>query len=892
MPIRLLISPPATGKTQICIDQIRTRLREPSLAKAWVVVPDRLQASYFRQRLSSSGGAMGAYVGTFSDLYKSILEKAGIYIPIASNALLHRIVQDVVDHADLVHYASLRTLPGFILALRDSFAELKRALIQPEAFLEQSSAASLSQQELAKLYSAYQIKLQQLGWADIEGLSWLAVEALQANPALLDDAIQLLVVDGFDSFIGTQQRIFQLLAGSTDILITLGGEQDSKRSAHRRFSKTLAVLQSELSLDAILHGNESGLPPDVLHIENRIFEPGEKISKEPSETFLTEVRSPSEEAREAMRWIKSKVVRDGIPLHECAIFTPNPDTYQPLLRSVAREFGIPVHFTQSDPLTQSSAMAALMNLLALSTQNFRTNLLFKTLRLPYFSFSFDAPTIDELEKISRAAQIIEGQTQWNETWERLAPIKEHNHPDLGEDRILADLPHGDAIGTLRSQLDALFTKLTPPDGTRTQTEWTRWLEDLLDTLRFYENIITERDELACESFRETLRALVMSETIVGARMVDFPQFISDLQSTLEGAALSEPRVKETSSLLIGNMREARGLRFQVVALLGFSEGVFPEVERPDPFLTEDLRATLGLDSRLDRDQASLFYQAVTRTNSHLLITRPYLSDDGEDWEASPFWNAVMNLFDDTVAQKIRPDDPRPLVEAASSQELLFWAVRRKGLPKSYAELSERWQDLQSARDVIQSRRSKQAEGKYEGAVPDLIGTLAERYAPNQVWSASRLEAYGACPQMFYVRVALGLEESALPALGLDVMQIGSILHKILEDTYKTADDPGDVRSVLKELPAVARRVFADAPQEYGFRPSDLWELEQQQFLQTLIVTIEKLAKASVGWIPFAYEQTFGIGDSPVLEIQLGDEKIRVRGLIDRIDKNANGDLRV
>jgi ATP-dependent helicase/DNAse subunit B len=177
MPIRLLISPPATGKTQTCIDQIRTRLRERSLSKAWVVVPDRLQASYFRQRLSSSGGAMGAYVGTFSDLYKSILEKAGIYIPIASNALLHRIVQDVVDHADLVHFAPLRTLPGFILVLRDSFAELKRALIQPETFLQQSSAASLSQQELAQLYSAYQIKLQQLGWADIEGLSRLAVEA-------------------------------------------------------------------------------------------------------------------------------------------------------------------------------------------------------------------------------------------------------------------------------------------------------------------------------------------------------------------------------------------------------------------------------------------------------------------------------------------------------------------------------------------------------------------------------------------------------------------------------------------------------------------------------------------------------------------------------------------
>ena len=105
MSTRLLISPPATGKTQTCIDQIQVNLEERPLAQVRVIVPDRLQASFFRRRLSSSGGAIGAYIGTFGDLYKSILERAGIYVPVASNALLHRIVQDVVDNAGLVHYA-------------------------------------------------------------------------------------------------------------------------------------------------------------------------------------------------------------------------------------------------------------------------------------------------------------------------------------------------------------------------------------------------------------------------------------------------------------------------------------------------------------------------------------------------------------------------------------------------------------------------------------------------------------------------------------------------------------------------------------------------------------------------------------------------------------------
>lgn len=892
MPTRLIISAPATGKTQTCIDQIQVSLKEHPLAQVRVIVPDRLQASFFRHRLSTSGGAIGASIGTFGDLYKSILEQAGIYVPIASNALLHRIVQDVVDNAGLVRFAPLRTLPGFFLALRDSFAELKRALVYPEHFLEQSKNAPLSQLELAQLYSAYQIKLRQLGWADMEGLSWLAVEALESNPTLFDGTIQLLVVDGFDSFIRTQRRALQLLTDKTDVLITLEGEEDSKRTAHRRFSKTLETLRKELALEVISHPNKPILSPDVLHIENHVFESNVSVARKPNQIFLTEVRSPSDEAREALRWIKACVVRDGIPLSACAVFTPNPDVYQPLLRSVAREFGIPVHFTQSEPLTSSPALAALTNLLTLPSQNFRTNALFKTLRSPYFSFSIDDPTIDLLEKISRTAQIVEGQAQWDETWERLAPQSADVNPDLDDERDLATLPRGDAARVLRTQLEILFTQLTPLHGIHSQTDWTRWLEDLLDGLKFYENTDNERDELTCEAFLDALRALVLSESIAGIRLVDFAQFNSDLQSALEGATFNEPRIRDSAALLIGNLREARGLRYQAVALLGFAEGVFPEVERPDPFLTEDLRATFELDSRLGREQTSLFYQAVTRTDSNLLITRPYLSEDGENWEASPFWNAVLNLFGEDAMQRIRPDDPRPLANAASSQELLFWAVRRRGLPHSYADLSERWQDLQSARAVIQARRAKQAEGKFEGSVPDLKDLLAVRYAQDQVWSASRLEAYGACPQMFYVSKALGLEASAPPALGLDVMQIGSILHKILEETYKTAENPADVDSVLKNLPAIAGRVFASAPQDYGFRPSELWELEQEQFLQTLETTIQELAEASEGWVPFAYEQAFGIKDFPPLEIQLGNEKILLHGVIDRIDKNSQGELRV
>ena len=90
--------------------------------------------------------------------------------------------------------------------------------------------------------------------------------------------------------------------------------------------------------------------------------------------------------------------------------------------------------------------------------------------------------------------------------------------------------------------------------------------------------------------------------------------------------------------------EARGLRFQAAALVGLAEGIFPSVERADPFLSEDVRAELGMEPRLGQDQAGIFDQLVTRANQKLLLTRPYLAQDGEGWEASPFWNAVIEVI--------------------------------------------------------------------------------------------------------------------------------------------------------------------------------------------------------------------------------------------------------
>ncbi len=901
MPVELLISLPASGKTDACIQCIRTLLLNQPFTPVRVVLPDRLQTAAFRRRLADAGGALGVQIGTFGDLYRELLEMTGRTIPVASSPMLHRLVQAAVEQVytagGLQHYAELRQTPGFSLALRDAFAELKRSLVYPDAFIQRAALGGAAQQELARLYLAYQTRLQALGWADPEGLSWLAVEALQNNPGLADK-MQLLVVDGFDSFNSAQCQALRLLAPIVPhILITLPGELPFHRAAHRRSEAAYQALSSSLPLIVHELPGPPHLPAPLQQIEASLFELGATPIAPTDSIHMIEARSPAEEAREALRWLKARLVRDEIQPQACAIIIPDPDQYHPYLRQAAAEFGLPLRFTQGQALIQSPPIAALLTLLNLVVLNYPRRLLLDTLRSPYFDLSaygLTPPSADVLDEVSRKGQVIEGRPQWDEIFDHLAQSQALALVIDDEELPTPILPHGAQVTPLRHALNHFFDRLTPPSPSASLENWICWLEDLLDDWRYYNIGAGENDQAVFDQLRQVLRALVLGEAVIGAQTVSYAQFLNELQGALEGAGYQEPLPGAQPAILVLRMIEGRGLRFRAVAVLGLSEGIFPAVENSDPFLDEDLRQALGLESRLQRQQSGVFYQALTRSDQFLLLTRPYLADDGEKWEPSPYWKAVSSLLPPHSQQVIRPDDLRTLNDAASPEEALFWAMRQHRLPQSFSDLLPRWEYLRHARLVLLARQADQAAGPYEGFAEPLAGLTQARYGAQHVWSVSRLEPYGACPHQFFVRTALELEARTPPVPGLDAAQLGTLLHAILEQTYATAEDPADLQAVLAVLPGAARQLFERAPLDLAFRPSLLWQTEQQQLLLALENTVRRLAEedAGAGWRPLAYEQSFGRNGAAPLAIHTGSRTLLLHGVIDRIDRDAAGRLRI
>ena len=750
MPPHLLLAPAGHGKTEHLIRRIRQVTAEEPLAPVMVIVPNTIQAGGFRQRLAAAGGALGVEVHTFHTLYAELLSRAGQPMPLLADPLrihlLRLIVNDLCERGEIRYYATLRDKPGFIAALRNTIEELKRARIFPEDFAASTRGIDPRQEEIALIYSAYQDWLQTQRWADNEGRGWLAAIALEADPGLGTDG-RLLAVTGFDEFNPTHLAVLSLLAKrAKETLITLTGDlQRPDRPAHRRFRRAQNALVSSLSIQPEAMDSATLLVPALAHTEKFLFEDhqssipsGHDVENQKSEIEFVEAQTRAIEARAALRWLKIRILRDGMRPGEVAVLARDIEPYRPFLEETAAEFGMPLRLVDGQPLNENPAIAAMLSLFSLSEgrQAWPRRDVLETWRSPYFDWSglgirpVDAAVLDE---ISRVGHVTAGLEQWREAimmWEKRRLVADDEEGD-------SHLPQGDGNGVLK-KFEAFAALLSPPTEA-TARQYIAFIENLMGD----DPVLTphpplpisgegsqgirtvacaranpataERDVAALHAFKDVLRGLALAESTLKTGMLEYAAFYADLLGAVEAATYAVPC---QTGILAASVLNGRGLAFEAVALLGLAEGEFPHQEREDILLRESDRAVLRdrgllLESRLRGDEGSLFYQTVTRARQRLLLTRPYLAEDGQSWEASAFWDEMRRLNEGRIPVRVRPEDSLEAAEAASPVE---WAQLDR-LANIHIQLGV---------EVLQSRLNRRAAGPFDGDVSELGEILAGR----------------------------------------------------------------------------------------------------------------------------------------------------------------------
>ena len=956
---RLYLAPAGAGKTAYVMNLARDAARGLHCTPR-VIVPTHLQVRSWRRRLAEAGGAMGVRVLTFDRLYAECLNAAGEAYTELSEPVQYRLIRSVVDVLELDHYATITGRPGFIQILERLIGELKAARIHPDDFARTVDGMGGEPRlgELAQIYAAYQERLQAQGWADRAGLGWLAVEALEERAPQVACGWSLLVVDGFDSFTSVQLALLNVLASRVGkVILTLTGTSDGgeRPLVHRRFDDTRRKLEAALGLQATPAPQQaSNQVPALAHLEAYLYRTPVIRKDAGGAVELVEAPDRAAEVRAALRWLKVRLVEDGMRPDEVALIARAIVPYRPFILQIAAEFGLPVRLVSGFPLRTNPAIAALLDLLRLMLPGadddaepaLPRRMVVEAWRSPYFDWSAlpvesasepigispaDANTLDT---VARWGRVIGGLSQWEEA---LASLAAHAAATMDDSQV--ETEHDEEQGwpagisrdhtaqALRDKFQRFIRRLAPPDGKHSYREFVRWLEELigpdpaLHSPRFpipeeptALQVVAQarrgspetaaRDVAALQALKDILRGLVWAEEALGTgQQVIFTEFFGELAGAVDATTYQLAPDPALSEIVVAGVVQARGVPFRAVAVLGLAEGEFPAVIQEDPFLRDADRQHLAHDYDLPLEpstqsaEAEYFYETVTRPRERLLLTRPRLAENGAVWQASPFWEEIRRLVcaePDILASESTPSPE----QVASWPELMESLATHRGHSqvRDWARQTEpvRRSALDLAAHVLHLRRSGAATSRYDGDLSELDDTFDQQFDPACTWSASRLESYRTCPFIFYVNRVLGLEPREEPSEGLDGRQLGTLYHRILEQVFQapSVSDPTDLEQLLGALPSVAAVILDAAPEEQGFRETAWWTQSRAEILDTMRASLESLLALPGDFVPHRHEAAFGLHGQPELIVREGDDFFRLRGLIDRVDQAPDGRVRV
>ncbi len=377
MPAQIYAAPTAAGKTAWVIEQVRDAAK--SLRRTpYVVVATPLQAASLRRRLAAAGGALGVRIVTFDGLYAALLQHAHAAYTELEEPVRYRLLRTVLDElvtaGSLTFYRNLVARPGFIQ--RDGVADrrvegCRHHACPTRAQRSLPSTPDLGSSNWVQSTPITQALLAANAWTDRPGVALLALDVLQLCAVNLPVGWGPVYFDGFDSFTVVQRRVIAALAEQVDTVAVLlaGTANPAVTSPYALFAETADAARQELGVEVASLPQQAlpGVQNDLRPLADRLFVPP-RMAAGPLVVPVTLLAAADRagEVRAALRWLKQRIVLDGVPPHDLLLLARNVDAYRDLVAQTAAEFGMAVYGAGHLPLAGNPAVAALLALLNLT----------------------------------------------------------------------------------------------------------------------------------------------------------------------------------------------------------------------------------------------------------------------------------------------------------------------------------------------------------------------------------------------------------------------------------------------------------------------------------------------------------------------------------------------
>ena len=544
------------------------------------------------------------------------------------------------------------------------------------------------------------------------------------------------------------------------------------------------------------------------------------------------------------------------------------------------------------------------------------------------------------ERLLVESAVVGGRDRWQRRLDGLAreyevKLAELRAEDPESPRVSGLERDRDNLGHLRRFALPVIDRLA---AFPTEALWSEWLDRL--------------EELAPMVLAKPDRVLAVLGDLRPMAAVG-PAPLADVRDVLHERLTelrADPPARRFGRVFVGGPEQVRGRRFAVVFVPGLAERVFPQKQRPDPLLLDDLRAVLnasdeegaprlGLTERhdLNTQEKLLLRLAVGAATERVHFSYPRL-EVGKARPRVPSFYALdvdrartgripdFREMERRASRQVEarlawpaPADPDDAIDDAEYDLAVLGALLAPG--RAADEIAGRARYLFSLtpglRRTLAARwaRWKRAWSSHDGLCEidaETKAMLAEHRLSARPYSPSSLQHFAACPYKFLLASVHRLrlrEEIEPPVEKMDPLTRGSLFHEVQADFVRTLERIAELPVTRARIPTaetvideVLDRVAADYAERLAPANEGVWRDEVEGIRSDLKGWVRYVANEEGEWIPMHAELGFGLPPGDGRDPASAPDPVTVdgrwllRGVVDLVEAKAGptvrGELRV
>lgn len=662
-------------------------------------------------------------------------------------------------------------------------------------------------------------------------------------------------------------------------------------------------------------------------------------ARPPVPSSMLPVADSDEEVRAVVRCVLD-AGRNGARFDRMAVFIPSTEPYLRTLREHFDAAGIPTAGPEHRTLADSVAGRLLLRLIDIADSVLTTPHDQRFSRESVLALVEAAPLrgpdgrpVDATiwENISRSAGVVAGLDDWTA---RLDAHARSLQKRIDDNRAEASAGFVAALERERGAAERLLAfvnwlaELTAPSAIgRSWSDRSAWAQAVLGQLLPASNRRSSWPDAELDAADRVDKILARVGVLDNIEPDLTPAaFVRAIHLELDVPAGRRGRFG--TGVLIAPLASAIGLDLDHVFVLGLAEGICPRPVREDTLLPDSERALAGgaLPVRADvnRVERERYLHALAAGGVESTVVMPRGDHrSGRLRTASRWWveAARERTGDASITSQSWSDASLFADVALGSFQQSMDAAIANGLAVSLPDLQ--LQHVHSARGKGSDASSELLSGPLRRGLAHIderragfgrfLGDLGELDLPKvadveAAMSSSRLETWATCPRRYFFAQLLGLGEIERPEeiTEISALDRGSLWHAIVEDfigesvtgAEHAREHPEHGWSEEDELRlrGHAERRYREYEELGRTGRQILWAIRREETdsdLQSFLREDEVL-RADKRTVPTEVELPFGMdrgegSEASAAEVALSDgRRLRLRGLIDRVDTRNDG----